>query len=169
LRFCLANESLFRTQLRALLRASSYGNLKIMFPMIAVPEELREAKRLLREEREKLLAEGIPVNLQLEVGMMIEVPAAAIAADLFAKEVDFFSIGTNDLIQYTMAADRMNETVSYLYQPHHPSILRLVAMIIRAAKREGKWVGMCGEMAGDAAAVPLLLGLGLHEFSMSAG
>ncbi|MBB3108986.1 phosphotransferase system enzyme I (PtsI) [Paenibacillus phyllosphaerae] len=169
LRFCLTREDLFRTQLRALLRASRYGNLKIMFPMIAVLSELREAKRLLEEERSKLVAEGVEIAENIEVGMMIEVPAAAIAADLFAKEVDFFSIGTNDLIQYTMAADRMNDTVSYLYQPCHPVILRLVRMVIRAAEAEGKWVGMCGEMAGDPNAVPLLLGLGLHEFSMSAG
>lgn len=169
LRLCLDRQDLFRTQLRALLRASAYGQLKIMFPMIAVVEELWEAKRLLQEEKEKLLGEGVPVAERIEVGMMIEVPAAALAADSFAKDVDFFSIGTNDLIQYTMAADRMNETVAYLYQPSHPAILRLIDMVIRAAEREGKWVGMCGEMAGDETAIPLLLGLGLHEFSMSAG
>ncbi|ALS24117.1 MULTISPECIES: phosphoenolpyruvate--protein phosphotransferase [Paenibacillus] len=168
-RLCLDRQELFRTQLRALLRASRYGQLKIMFPMIAVLEELLEAKRLLQEEKDKLIQEGETVADRIEVGMMIEVPAAALAADSFAAEVDFFSIGTNDLIQYTMAADRMNETVSYLYQPLHPSILRLIQMVIRAAEREGKWVGMCGEMAGDATAIPLLLGLGLHEFSMSAG
>ncbi|MFB9329053.1 phosphoenolpyruvate--protein phosphotransferase [Paenibacillus aurantiacus] len=169
LRFCLKREDLFRTQLRALLRASRFGNLKIMFPMIAVLDELREARRVLDEERAKLESEGVKVAADIEVGIMIEVPSAAVTADLFAKEVDFFSIGTNDLIQYTMAADRMNESVSYLYQPCHPTILRLVNMVIRAAEREGKWVGMCGEMAGDSSAVPLLLGLGLHEFSMSAG
>lgn len=169
LRFCLERTDLFRTQLRALLRASAHGNLKIMFPMIAVLEEWRSAKRLLEEEKEKLLAEGVAVADRIEVGLMIEVPAAALAADAFAKEADFFSIGTNDLIQYTMAADRMNETVSYLYQPCHPAILRLVRLVIEAARREGRWVGMCGEMAGDPTAIPLLLGLGLHEFSMSAG
>ncbi|WP_130615794.1 phosphoenolpyruvate--protein phosphotransferase [Cohnella abietis] len=169
LRLCLERPDIFRTQLRALLRASRYGNLKIMFPMIAVLSELREAKQLLSEERSKLEAEGVELAEYIEVGMMIEVPAAAISADLFAKEVDFFSIGTNDLIQYTMAADRMNETVSYLYQPCHPSILRLIRMVIEAARKEGKWVGMCGEMAGDETAIPFLLGLGLHEFSMSAG
>jgi phosphotransferase system enzyme I (PtsI) len=169
LRFCLERPDIFRTQLRALLRASRYGNLKIMFPMIAVCSELREAKQMLEEEKGKLLAEGVELAESIEVGMMIEIPAAAIAADLFAKEVDFFSIGTNDLIQYTMAADRMNETVSYLYQPCHPSILRLIRMVIDAASKEGKWVGMCGEMAGDVTAIPLLLGMGLHEFSMSAG
>ncbi|MGG2200201.1 phosphoenolpyruvate--protein phosphotransferase [Paenibacillus validus] len=168
LRLCLSREDLFRTQLRALLRASRHGQLKIMFPMISVLDELLEAKRLLQEEKEKLLREGAVVAERIEVGMMIEVPAAAIGADIFASEVDFFSIGTNDLIQYMMAADRMNETVSYLYQPCHPTVLRLVQTVIRAARREGKWVGMCGEMAGDETAIPLLLGLGLHEFSMSA-
>ncbi|WP_407873020.1 phosphoenolpyruvate--protein phosphotransferase [Paenibacillus sp. P36] len=167
-RLCLSQEDLFRTQLRALLRASSYGQLKIMFPMIAVMDELLAAKQLLQEEKEKLLQEGIPVSDNIEVGIMIEVPAAAIAADSLAKEADFFSIGTNDLIQYTMAADRMNETVSYLYQPCHPAILRLIQMVIQAASKEGKWVGMCGEMAGDEHAIPILLGMGLHEFSMSA-
>jgi phosphotransferase system enzyme I (PtsI) len=168
IRLCLERQDLFRTQLRALLRSSQYGQLKIMFPMIAVLEELSEAKRLLQEEQDKLKQEGVPVADNIEVGIMIEVPSAALAADSFAKEVDFFSIGTNDLIQYTMAADRMNETVSYLYQPCHPAILRLIQMVIRAAEQEGKWVGMCGEMAGDETAIPLLLGLGLHEFSMSA-
>ncbi|WP_145946119.1 phosphoenolpyruvate--protein phosphotransferase [Paenibacillus sp. Y412MC10] len=168
IRLCLDKEDLFRTQLRALLRASMHGKLAIMFPMIAVVGELREAKRILAEERAKLEQEGTKVSDTLEVGIMIEIPAAAIAADVLAKEVDFFSIGTNDLIQYTMAADRMNESVAYLYQPHHPSILRLVQLVIQAANRHGKWAGMCGEMAGDSAAIPLLLGLGLYEFSMSA-
>ncbi|NQX71893.1 phosphoenolpyruvate--protein phosphotransferase [Paenibacillus alba] len=168
-RLCLSQKDLFRTQLRALLRASSYGQLKIMFPMIAVMDELLAAKQLLQEEKEKLVQEGIQVADNIEVGIMIEVPAAALAADFLAKEADFFSIGTNDLIQYTMAADRMNETVSYLYQPCHPSILRLIQMVIQAANKEGKWVGMCGEMAGDEVAIPILLGMGLHEFSMSAG
>lgn len=167
LRLCLEWQDIFRTQLRALLRSSRYGNLKIMFPMIAVLEELREAKCILDEERQKLIVEGVEIASHIEVGMMIEVPSAAITADLFAPEVDFFSIGTNDLIQYTMAADRMNETVSYLYQPCHPAILRLIRIVIDAARQEGKWVGMCGEMAGDQTAIPLLLGLGLHEFSMS--
>ncbi len=167
-RLCLDRPELFRTQLRALLRASAYGNLKIMFPMIAVADELRKAKALFQEEKERLVQEGIQVSDTIEVGIMIEIPAAALAADSLAKEVDFFSIGTNDLIQYTMAADRMNENVAYLYQPCHPSILRLIRMVIQAAKQEGKWVGMCGEMAGDETAIPILLGLGLHEFSMSA-
>lgn len=167
LRFCLANPELFRTQLRALLRASVHGNLKIMFPMVAVLEELFEAKHLLAEERQRLLEEGIAVSDHIEVGIMVEVPSVAVSADLFAQHVDFFSIGTNDLIQYTMAADRMNKSLSYLYQPLHPAILRMVKMVIDAARQHGKWVGMCGEMAGDQNAVPLLLGLGLHEFSMS--
>jgi phosphotransferase system enzyme I (PtsI) len=169
LRLCLERPDVFRTQLRALLRASRYGNLKIMFPMIAVLEELQEAKKILAEEKRQLIASGVEVADSIEVGMMIEIPSAAVSADLFAKEADFFSIGTNDLIQYTMAADRMNETVSYLYQPYHPSILRLIRHVIDAARAEGKWVGVCGEMAGDLTAIPLLLGLGLHEFSMSAG
>lgn len=169
LRLCLDRQDVFRTQLRALLRASYYGNLKIMFPMIAVLEELLEAKKLLEEERIKLTEEGFKLASHIEIGMMVEIPAAAISADIFAPEVDFFSIGTNDLIQYTMAADRMNESVSYLYQPWHPSLLRLIRNVIQAANHEGKWVGMCGEMAGEQAAIPLLLGLGLHEFSMSSG
>ncbi len=168
IRLCLEEQSIFRTQLRALLRASMYGNLKIMFPMIATLDEFRTAKEMLQEERQKLISEGIQVSDEIEVGIMVEIPSTAVMADLFAKEVDFFSIGTNDLIQYTMAADRMNEKVSYLYQPYNPAILRLVKMVIDAAHKEGKWVGRCGEMAGDELAIPLLLGLGLDEFSMSA-
>ncbi|QGQ46766.1 phosphoenolpyruvate--protein phosphotransferase [Metabacillus sediminilitoris] len=168
IRLCLEEQDIFRTQLRALLRASSYGNLKIMFPMIATVSEFREAKAILLEEKEKLVANGVQVSDSIEIGIMVEIPSTAVMADLFAKEVDFFSIGTNDLIQYTMAADRMNERVSYLYQPYSPAILRLVSMVIEAAHKEGKWAGMCGEMAGDPIAIPLLLGLGLDEFSMSA-
>ena len=168
IRLCLERTDIFRTQLRALLRASVYGNLKIMFPMIATLQEFREAKALLEEEKANLLAEGTPVAETIELGIMVEIPSTAVMADTFAKEVDFFSIGTNDLIQYTMAADRMNEHVSYLYQPYNPAILRLIKMVIDAAHKEGKWAGMCGEMAGDEFAVPLLLGLGLDEFSMSA-
>lgn len=168
IRLCLEEQGMFRTQLRALLRASSYGNLKIMFPMIATLDEFRSAKAILEEEKEKLLGEGVEVSDKIELGIMVEIPSTAVIADQFAKEVDFFSIGTNDLIQYTMAADRMNERVSYLYQPYNPSILRLIKMVIDAAHQEGKWAGMCGEMAGDETAIPLLLGLGLDEFSMSA-
>ncbi|MFC0477249.1 phosphoenolpyruvate--protein phosphotransferase [Robertmurraya beringensis] len=168
IRLCLEEQDMFRTQLRALLRASVYGNLKIMFPMIATLSEFRQGKAILEEERQKLQAEGVAVSEKIELGIMVEIPSTAVIADQFAKEVDFFSIGTNDLIQYTMAADRMNERVSYLYQPYNPAILRLVKMVIDAAHKEGKWAGMCGEMAGDEQAIPVLLGLGLDEFSMSA-
>lgn len=161
-------DAMFRTQLRALLRSSVHGKLRIMFPMVALVTEFRAAKKLFDEEKANLLAEGIAVADDIQVGIMIEIPAAAMLADQFAKEVDFFSIGTNDLIQYTMAADRMNEQVSYLYQPYNPSILRLINNVIKAAHAEGKWAGMCGEMAGDQTAVPLLVGMGLDEFSMSA-
>lgn len=167
IRFTLEETTIFRTQLRALLRASHFGNLKIMFPMIATLDEFHEAKQILIEEKQKLQNENVPIA-KIEVGIMVETPATALVIDQFAEEVDFFSIGTNDLIQYTFAADRMNEYVSYLYQPYHPAILRLVKMVIDAAHAEGKWVGMCGEMAGDQKAIPLLLGLGLDEFSMSA-
>ncbi|NMO96804.1 phosphoenolpyruvate--protein phosphotransferase [Paenibacillus lemnae] len=167
-RLCLERQDIFRTQLRALLRASVHGNLRIMFPMIATLDEFRQAKALLEEEKSKLISEDIAVSEDIQLGIMVEIPSTAVMADQFAKEVDFFSIGTNDLIQYTMAADRMNERVSYLYQPYNPAILRLVKMVIDAAHREGRWAGMCGEMAGDATAIPLLLGLGLDEFSMSA-
>ena len=167
-RLCFQREDIFRVQLRALLRASVYGDLRIMFPMIATLDEFRKAKGILMEEKEKLISEGIEVSDTLQVGIMIEIPAAAVLADQFAKEVDFFSIGTNDLVQYTFAADRMSSGVSYLYQPFHPSILRLVKHVIDSAHAEGKWTGMCGEMAGEAIAAPLLIGLGLDEFSMSA-
>ena len=161
-------DEMFRTQMRALLRASVHGNLRIMFPMVATLKEFREAKAIFEEEKQKLISEGKEVSDTIQVGIMIEIPAAAVLADKFAKEVDFFSVGTNDLIQYTMAADRMNERVSYLYQPYNPSILRLIKNVIDAAHAEGKWAGMCGEMAGDQTAVPLLVGMGLDEFSMSA-
>ncbi|MGN7174707.1 phosphoenolpyruvate--protein phosphotransferase [Paenibacillus sp. FSL R5-0490] len=168
IRLCLEEQDMFRTQLRALLRASTFGNLKIMFPMIATLDEFRQGKAILEEEKQKLVSEGTQVADNIEIGIMVEIPSTAVMAEQFAKEVDFFSVGTNDLIQYTMAADRMNERVSYLYQPYNPAILRLVKMVIDAAHKEGKWAGMCGEMAGDETAIPLLLGLGLDEFSMSA-
>lgn len=161
-------DGMFRTQMRALLRASVHGNLRIMFPMVATLKEFRAAKAIFEDEKQKLVNEGVEVSNDIQVGIMIEIPAAAVLADKFAKEVDFFSVGTNDLIQYTMAADRMNERVSYLYQPYNPSILRLIKNVIDAAHAEGKWAGMCGEMAGDQKAVPLLVGMGLDEFSMSA-
>ncbi|MBZ5292712.1 phosphoenolpyruvate--protein phosphotransferase [Staphylococcus aureus] len=168
IRLCLAQQDIFRQQLRALLRASVYGKLNIMFPMVATINEFREAKAILLEEKENLKNEGHDISDDIELGIMVEIPATAALADVFAKEVDFFSIGTNDLIQYTLAADRMSERVSYLYQPYNPSILRLVKQVIEASHKEGKWTGMCGEMAGDETAIPLLLGLGLDEFSMSA-
>lgn len=168
IRLCFQRQDIFRTQLRALLRASVYGDLRIMFPMIATLNEFREAKKIFLEEKEKLVSEGIKVSDTIQLGIMIEIPAAAVLADQFAKEVDFFSIGTNDLIQYTFAADRMSTSISYLYQPYNPSILRLIKNVIDASHKEGKWTGMCGEMAGELMAAPLLIGLGLDEFSMSA-
>lgn len=168
IRLCLDQPEIFRPQLRALLRASAYGKLNIMFPMVATIQEFRDAKALLLEEKENLKQEGVEVSDDIELGIMVEIPSTAALADVFAKEVDFFSIGTNDLIQYTMAADRMSERVSYLYQPYNPAILRLIKQVIDASHQEGKWTGMCGEMAGDETAIPLLIGLGLDEFSMSA-
>ncbi len=168
IRMCLDRDDIFRVQLRALLRASVYGNLKIMFPMVATLNEFRDAKAILLEEKERLISEGVQVSESIEVGIMVEIPSTAMMADTFAKEVDFFSIGTNDLIQYTMACDRMSEKISYLYQPYNPAILRMVRNVVKAAEAEGKWAGMCGEMASDPIAIPLLLAIGLHEFSMSA-
>ncbi|MBP3852168.1 MAG: phosphoenolpyruvate--protein phosphotransferase [Erysipelotrichaceae bacterium] len=168
IRLCLKETDIFRTQLRALCRASVYGKLAIMFPMIATVKEFRDAKAIFEEEKAKLIAEGVAVADDIEIGMMVEIPAAAVLADQFSKYADFFSIGTNDLIQYSMAADRMSEHVSYLYQPMNPSILRLIKMTIEGAHKNGSWVGMCGAMAGDPISAPVLLGLGLDEFSMSA-
>ncbi|WP_341864487.1 phosphoenolpyruvate--protein phosphotransferase [Leuconostoc citreum] len=167
IRISLDQTEIFRTQLRALLRASAYGNLWIMFPMIATLAEFRAAKKLYLEERAKLENDGVAMG-EVKLGIMIEIPAAAVLADKFANELDFFSIGTNDLIGYTMAADRGNDKVAYLYQPYNPSILRLINNVIEAAHKEGKFVAMCGEMAGDPVAVPVLMGMGLDEFSMSA-
>ncbi|UKS24815.1 phosphoenolpyruvate--protein phosphotransferase [Paenibacillus sp. HWE-109] len=168
IRLCLGNGNteMFKIQLRAILRASAYGNVKLMYPMIATLQELRAANRLLAEAKEELDHRGERYDTDIQVGMMIEVPAAAIIADQLAKEADFFSIGTNDLVQYTMAADRMNEQVAHLTQPFHPAVLRLIDQVIRAAHSQGKWVGMCGEMAGQLAAIPILIGMGLDEFSM---
>lgn len=168
LRLCLDNVDLFKTQLKALLRASIHGDLHIMFPMVATLGELRKAKAILLECENKLTLNNVPVSKDYKVGIMVEIPSVAILADRFAKEVDFFSIGTNDLIQYSFAADRMNNKVSYLYQPCNPSLLRLIKLVIDASHKEGIWTGLCGEMAGDHIAAPILLGLGLDEFSMSA-
>ncbi|WP_373897502.1 phosphoenolpyruvate--protein phosphotransferase [Haloimpatiens sp. FM7315] len=168
IRLCLDKKDVFKIQLRALLRASAYGNIKIMFPMISCVKEFLDAKAVLKECMEELKAEGKAYNENLEVGMMVEIPAAAVAADEFMKYADFFSIGTNDLIQYTLAADRMNEKVSYLYDPLHPAILALIKNTIEASHRAGKWCGMCGEVAGDERVIPILVEYGLDEFSMSA-
>ncbi len=168
IRLCLDRKELFKVQLRALLRASAFGNLKIMFPMISSLSEFKAAKELLKECMSELKSEGKEFNENLETGIMVEIPAAAICADELAKHVDFFSIGTNDLIQYTLAADRMNEKISYLYDPMHPAVLRLIKMTIDAAHKEGKWCGMCGEMAGDENAIETLVEYGLDEYSMSA-
>ena len=167
IRIGLARPEILRPQLRALLRASVYGRLAIMFPMVATLEEFHQARTILEEERARLNSAGVPLAQNVELGMMLEIPAVAMMADIFAPEVDFFSIGSNDLIQYLFAADRGNPRVAYLYQELHPAVLRTVKRVIDAAHAEGKWVGMCGEMAGNPLAAPLLMGMGLDEFSMN--
>lgn len=168
IRICLDRKDIFKTQLRALYRASVYGKLKIMFPMISGLQEILSAKEIIEEIKKELTNEGKAFSNDVQVGIMIEIPSAAVISDILAKHVDFFSIGTNDLVQYSLAVDRMNEKISHMYDPFNPAVLRLIKMVIDNGHREGKMVGMCGEMAGDPAAIPVLLGLGLDEFSMSA-
>ncbi|MBQ8998560.1 MAG: phosphoenolpyruvate--protein phosphotransferase [Clostridium sp.] len=167
IRLCLDRKDIFKTQLRALYRSSVHGKLRIMFPMISSLEELLSAKEVIKEVLTEMDANGEAYSKDVEVGMMIEIPSAAVISDILAKHVDFFSIGTNDLIQYTCAVDRMNQKISHLYNQFNPAVLRLINMVIDNAHKEGKWVGMCGESAGDPLMIPILLGMGLDEFSMS--
>jgi phosphotransferase system enzyme I (PtsI) len=167
IRVCLGNPEAFKTQLRAILRTSPFGKIRIMFPMITALEELRQAKDLLERVQRDLILEGLEVDDSVQVGIMIEVPSAAVMARELARECDFFSIGSNDLIQYTLAADRLNERVSYLYSHYNPAVLRLIDLTVRSAHAEGIWVGICGEMAADASMVPFLIGAGIDELSVA--
>lgn len=169
IRFCLQEREIFRVQLRAILRASAVGNVKMMYPMISGLDELNQANALLEESKAELRKEGVPFDEQLEVGAMIEIPSAALAAESLAKRVKFFSVGTNDLIQYSLAVDRLNERIAHLYEPTHPAIIRLIKMTADAGTRHGVWTGVCGEMAGDPVLTPLLLGLGVTELSAAPG
>jgi len=167
IRFCLQNSDIFRTQLRAILRAATFGNVRIMYPMISGIEELRQANAILEESKSELAARGVPFHPYIEVGIMIEIPSAVLSADHLAREAKFFSIGTNDLIQYSIAVDRGNENIAHLYNPTHPAILRMIRMVVDAGRANGIWTGVCGEMAGDVLLTPLLLGLGVDELSVT--
>jgi phosphotransferase system enzyme I (PtsI) len=165
IRFCLENPAIFKAQLRAILRAATINNIRVMYPMISGIEELRRANAILEECKQELAGEGIPFNPWIEVGIMIETPSAVLVADHLAREVRFFSIGTNDLIQYSIAVDRLNDRIAHLYNPTHPSILRMIKMVVESARARGIWTGICGEMASDILLTPLLIGLGVEELS----